>query len=92
MIPLLINKLFHDHTVCYFAHNGKDLQIKFPFYMVITLQCISWVTVPLGGLLGGWLGEEIGLRPASIVVIIGLWCALPWLVWSPLRKLHVLPS
>lgn len=57
-----------------------------------TMQCIGWATVPLGGLLGGWLGEVIGLRPALMVVIIGLWCALPWLVWSPLRKLRVLPS
>lgn len=57
-----------------------------------TMQCISWATVPLGGLLGGWLGEVIGLRTALMVVIIGLWCALPWLVWSPLRTMRVLSS
>jgi hypothetical protein len=56
-----------------------------------TMQCISWATVPLGGLLGGWLGEVVGLRPALVIVSIGLWCALPWLICSPLRRLRTLP-
>ncbi|GHO92927.1 MFS transporter [Reticulibacter mediterranei] len=57
-----------------------------------TMQFIGWATVPLGGLLGGWLGAMIGLRLALLLVSIGLWSALPWLIWSPLRTLRELPA
>jgi hypothetical protein len=57
-----------------------------------TMQFIGWATVPLGGLLGGWLGEVIGLRLALLLVSVGLWSALPWLIWSPLRTLRELPA
>ena len=48
--------------------------------------------VPLGALLGGLLGEAIGLRPALLVgalVLFPSWC---WLYFSPARSLQRLPD
>lgn len=56
-----------------------------------TMQVLSWATTPLGALLGGWLGESIGIRPTLFVVVLGLLLAQPWLWFSPLRTLRTLP-
>ena len=56
-----------------------------------TMQVISWATTPIGALLGGWLGENIGLRPTLFIIAGGLILAQPWLLFSPLRTLRTLP-
>jgi len=46
--------------------------------------------VPLGALLGGWLGDRIGLRGALLVGTVGLLCTCLFLVFSPIRRVHTL--
>ncbi|MDO3408600.1 MFS transporter [Saccharibacillus sp. CPCC 101409] len=46
--------------------------------------------VPLGSLLGGWLGSQFGLRPTLALGSIGMLFALLWIVSSPIPKLRTL--
>ena len=49
-------------------------------------------TVPIGALLGGALGETIGLRPTLFVAVTGELLAIVWLVFSPVRLLREQPE
>ena len=48
--------------------------------------------VPLGALLGGLLGEIIGLRPALLVGALALFPSWCWLYFSPARSLRTMPA
>jgi MFS family permease len=49
-----------------------------------TMRFIAWGVTPVGALLGGMLGESIGLRPTLFVGAIGVLLALPWILFSPI--------
>jgi MFS family permease len=53
---------------------------------------VAWGTVPIGALIGGALGELIGLRLTLFVAVAGLLLASLWLVASPIRAMHGLPT
>jgi MFS family permease len=53
-----------------------------------TIRFIGWGTVPLGALIGGVLGETIGLRATLIVGATGGLLPFLWAWFSPLRTLH----
>ncbi|WP_424183543.1 MFS transporter [Actinokineospora sp. G85] len=48
--------------------------------------------IPVGGLLGGVLGDAVGLRPVLLVSALGAWLAVGWVFFSPLRGLRDLPG
>jgi MFS family permease len=53
--------------------------------MNATIRFVVWGTLPLGGFIGGVLGQTLGLRPALwISVLGGLLCCVPLLL-SPVR-------
>lgn len=56
------------------------------------LVVLSLVSVPIGGLLGGVLGETIGLRNTLIVGAIGAGAATSWLVYFGVWRVHALPD
>ena len=60
--------------------------------MNATMRFLVWGTMPLGGLLGGILGETIGVR--ATLLIAGIGGALTWLpvYFSPLRWQRELPT
>ena len=60
--------------------------------MNATMRFLVWGTMPLGGLIGGVLGETIGVRETLLVAAIG--GALTWLpvYLSPLRNMRELPT
>ncbi|WP_181771087.1 MFS transporter [Amycolatopsis pittospori] len=60
--------------------------------MNASVRFVVWGMLPLGGLLGGVLGEAIGIRGTLWVAVAGETAALLWVVFSPLRKLRDLPS
>lgn len=55
-------------------------------YLLLSLGAGS-----VGALLGGFLGEEVGLRPTLVAGAAGLSLAWLWLLFSPLRTLRGLP-
>jgi MFS family permease len=57
-----------------------------------TMSFITEAVVPLGGLLGGGLGEVIGLRSTLWLAAIGEILAVLWLLLSPMRSLHSRPE
>jgi MFS family permease len=60
--------------------------------MNATMRFLVWGTVPLGGLIGGVLGQTIGVRPALWVAAVGgVFTFLPVFL-SPLRSMRELPT
>ncbi|WP_308423133.1 MFS transporter [Marinithermofilum abyssi] len=49
-------------------------------------------TTPIGSLLGGLLGDMIGLRPTLLIGSVGTLCALLWILFSPISKLREIPT
>jgi len=60
--------------------------------MNASMRFIVWGTIPIGALIGGVLGEWIGLRPTLIVGVAGMALAFLWVYFSPVRELHEQPS
>ncbi|SFW90131.1 MFS transporter [Amycolatopsis australiensis] len=60
--------------------------------MNASVRFVVWGTMPLGGLLGGGLGEWLGLRGAVWVAVAGEVAAVLWVLWSPLRRMRDLPT
>jgi MFS family permease len=60
--------------------------------MSATMGLLAASLVPLGGLLGGGLGETIGLRPTLLLAALGEILAVTWLLASPLRSLRAQPE
>jgi MFS family permease len=60
--------------------------------MNAVMSFIDWGVVPLGGLLGGGLGEAIGLRPTLLLAALGEILAVLWLLLSPMRSLREQPA
>ncbi len=53
---------------------------------VAVMQFVTQSAKPLGALLGGLLGQQIGLRPTLWVMAVGGLAILPWVVSSPLAR------
>jgi predicted MFS family arabinose efflux permease len=56
-----------------------------------SLRCVIWGTMPIGALLGGFLGETIGLRPTLALAAFGMVLASSWVIWSPVARLRTHP-
>jgi hypothetical protein len=52
------------------------------------MQFISAGTLPLGALLGGGLGEFLGVRATFLIGCCGMFLACLWTLLSPVRRLH----
>jgi MFS family permease len=50
------------------------------------VNLVEWGPLPAGSLLGGVLGQWLGLRPALIVLAAGGLTALPWVVVAAVRR------
>lgn len=60
--------------------------------MNASIRFLVWGTIPFGGLLGGALGELIGLRATVLVTAVGMVLCPVWVLASPLRRLRDLPD
>lgn len=56
--------------------------------MNASYRFVATGTIPLGALLGGALGNAIGLRATLFVGATGLVCSSMWLVFSPIRSVR----
>ncbi|SDK88489.1 Predicted arabinose efflux permease, MFS family [Nonomuraea maritima] len=59
--------------------------------MNATMRFVVWGTLPLGGVIGGVLGEVIGIRNTLLVTAFGGCLGFLWLVTSPMRTMRELP-
>lgn len=59
--------------------------------MNASVRFVVWGAMPLGGLLGGALGETVGLTGALWIAVIGELCGALWVLCSPLRRMRDLP-
>jgi predicted MFS family arabinose efflux permease len=60
--------------------------------MNASMRFIVWGTIPIGALLGGFLGDRIGLQPTLLVGAIGQLLAPLWVLLSPVRDLKQQPG
>jgi predicted MFS family arabinose efflux permease len=59
--------------------------------MNATMRFIVWGVMPIGGLLGGFLGELLGLRQTLLVCALGGSLAILWPLFSDVRSLREQP-
>ena len=60
--------------------------------MNATMRFIVWGTIPIGSLLGGVLGETIGLREVIILGAVLSFVPLIPILWSPVRAIREMPE
>jgi predicted MFS family arabinose efflux permease len=56
--------------------------------MNATMRSLNWSTVTAGALIGGSLGDSIGLAPTLLVGAVGSLLSSLWLIFSPVRHVH----
>lgn len=56
------------------------------------MRFLVWGVTPLGGVVGGAMGEWLGLRPAIAVGVAGSALSFLWVLFSPLPALHRPPT
>lgn len=60
--------------------------------MNASIRCVVWGVMPIGSLLGGWLGEQWGLVPTLWVGIAGQLLAVLPVAAGPFFRLRTLPD
>ena len=56
--------------------------------MNASYRTLGYGMVPIGALLGGLIGEALGLRAALLVGAVGIACAPLWVVFSPVPRIQ----
>lgn len=56
------------------------------------MRFIVWGTLPVGALIGGLIGQVVGLYPALIVGAAGGTFSFLWVLFSPVRKVERIPT
>ncbi len=59
--------------------------------MNASTRFLIWGVIPIGSLLGGWLGTVLGLRSTLFIAAIGQLLAVLWVWFSPVRGLREQP-
>jgi hypothetical protein len=60
--------------------------------MNTTMRSLNWGTVAVGALIGGALGEHIGLRSTQVCAALWMVAASGWTLFSPLRGVREMPA
>jgi MFS family permease len=60
--------------------------------MNASIRFVMWAVVPFGALLGGWLGDRIGLMPTIWIGVAGTFLASLWIFLTPVRSLREAPE
>ena len=56
-----------------------------------TIRFLVWGTLPIGSVMGGILGQFIGVYPAIVIAAVGGLVAVLWVFFSPVRHLVTIP-
>lgn len=65
-----------------------DLQGK----MNATMRFLVWGVYPIGGLIGGILGEALGIRTTILISGLGSVAAVVWVAFSPVWSMRAIPQ
>ncbi len=60
--------------------------------MNATMRFLVWGVFPIGGLLGGYLGESLGIKTTILIAGIGTLLSVIWVVLSPVGKMKSIPE
>ena len=60
--------------------------------VVAGMRTVTWGAMPLGALLGGWLGSVIGVRETLFVTATGFCLSALWIALSPIARLRTMPE
>ncbi len=60
--------------------------------MNASMRFLVWGPIPAGAILGGLLGQFLGVRLAIGVAAVGSLLAFPWVFFSPVRGIRELPG
>jgi hypothetical protein len=60
--------------------------------MNATMRFLVWGTMPVGSLVGGVLGELVGVRRAVWIGVLAGCLPFLWVYFSPLRGMRELPT
>ena len=60
--------------------------------MNASIRFIGWIAAPLGALMGGVLGESIGLHATLVIAALGGVLGFLWVWFSPLRTCRERPQ
>ncbi|WP_415854087.1 MFS transporter [Sinomonas sp. G460-2] len=60
--------------------------------MNASIRCVVWGVMPIGSLLGGWLGERIGLAPTLWIGVAGAALSCVPVATGPFLRLRRLPD
>lgn len=60
--------------------------------MNASMRFVVWGTIPVGALIGGFLGETLGLHATLWIGAAGITLAFLWVLFSPVRHLKVQPK
>jgi predicted MFS family arabinose efflux permease len=60
--------------------------------MNASMRFIVWGTIPIGALIGGTLGDAVGLRPTMAAAAVCSLLAPLWVLFSPVRGLRKQPE
>jgi MFS family permease len=60
--------------------------------MNASIRFVMWAVAPFGALLGGWLGDRIGLMPTIWIGVAGTTLASLWIFLTPVRSLARAPE
>ena len=97
LIMLVVARFFFSIGLTIFSIGQVSLRqtvtpVRLQGRMNATMEVIGAATVPVGALLGGLLGEQIGLRPTLLLAVAGELSAFLWLYFSPVRTTRTLPN
>lgn len=98
VVPLLIvaQMLFGLGLTVFKVNRSSLRQALIPLEMqgraTATMRMLSTGLIPLGAILGGVIGEWIGIRHTLVIAASGELLAAFWIWRSPLRTLHGLPG
>ena len=97
MIMLVIASFFFGIGLTMFSIGQVSLRqtitpVRLQGRMNASMEVIGSGVVPLGALLGGLLGETIGLRATLLLAVAGELSAFLWLYFSPVRTIRNLPD
>jgi len=97
-VPLLIGAqwMFGISTLVYNINQVSLRQAVTPHRlqgrMNATMRFLVWGTLPIGAILGGVLGEAIGLRTAMGLAAVGAELSVLWILFSPVRSVREMPA